>query len=279
MAFEGGPSSPFYSGFPVGNTSIGTIASGVFGQQSQLDMAGPVNYVNSGMTICGWVKTIGLGNTGNGAIWNQVSDTGGGFGLIFGAPGNNELDYQWGQNLPASGFTTGLLIPTNEWTFIALVISTNSTPDTNATVYVGSHSTGLHSATDSTAINGDLIANGADVAALALGRSAVSAAEHGTPYTTSTADFSSVAVFYRALSPQTITNLYAAGAAGVSLTGVPDPSIQGNLLLTYPVGNLQSAPAVQGPYTPVLDTNSNPVISPYSVPMTNQDYFFRVSQP
>jgi hypothetical protein len=271
MVFQGGPNSPFYSGFPANNTSIETMASYIFQQQSQLNMAGPGNYPNSGMTICGWINTPGLGSTGNGAIWNQVSDTGGGFGLLFGAAGNNELDYQWGPNLPASGFTSGLIIPTNEWTFIALVVSTNSTPDTNATIYVGSHSTGLGSATDSTAINGDIIAGGSDVSILALGRSPISAAENGNPYTTSTAGFSSVAVFYSALSPQAITNLYAVGARGVSLYGVPDPSIHGNILLTYPAGTLQQANVVQGPYTDVPGA-----ATPYSVPMSNSTSFFKV---
>jgi hypothetical protein len=271
MAFMGGPNSPFYSGFPANNTSIETIATGVFQAQSQLNMAGPGSYPNSGMTICGWINTPGLGSSGNGVIWNQVSDTAGGFGLLFGTGGNNELDYQWGQNLPASGFTSGLLIPTNEWTFIALVISTNSTPDTNATIYVGAHSTGLASITDSTAINGDTIANGSDVSLLALGRSAISAADNGTPYTTSTAKFSSVAVFYSALSPQTITNLYVAGAKGVALQGVPDPSVHGNILLTYPVGTLQQANVVQGPYTDVPGATT-----PYSVPETNSSSFFKV---
>ena len=271
MAFPGGPNSPFYSGFPANNTSIETIALGGFQQQSRLTMAGPGNFPNSGMTICGWINTPGLGSAGNGAIWNQVSDTGGGFGLIFGAGGNNELDYQWGQNLPTSGFTSGLTIPTNEWTFIALVISTNSTPDTNATIYVGSHSTGLGSAIDSTAINGDVINSGSDVSSLTLGRSAVSSAENGNPFTTSTAQFSSVAVFYSALSPQTITNLYIAGAKGVSLQGVPDPFIHGNILLTYPVGTLQQANIVQGPYTDVLGATT-----PYSVPMNSSNSFFKV---
>ena len=270
MAFPSGPNSPFYSGFPANNTAIETRPLG-FQQQSPLNMAALGNYPNSGMTICGWINTPGFGSTGNGAIWNQVSDTGGGFGLLFAADGNNDVGYQWGPNPPASGFTSGLVIPTNEWTFIALVISTNSSPDTNATIYVGAHSTGLGSATDSTAINGDTIANGSDVSSLTLGRSAISSAENGNPFTTSLAQFSSVAVFYSALSPQTITNLYLIGAKGVSLQGVPDPLIQGNILLTYPLGTLQQANAVQGPYTDVPGA-----ITPYSVPMTNSASFFKV---
>ena len=280
MAFLGGPDSPFYSGFPANNTSIETIATGTVGRQSQMNMAALGNYPNAGMTICGWVNTPGLGSSGNGVIWNQVSDTGGGFGLLFGTGGNNEIDYQWGQNGPVSGFTSGLSMPTNEWTFIALVISTNLTPadisdsitaDTNATIYVGAHSTGLGSVTDSTAINGDIINSGSSVSSLTLGRSAVSAADNGVPYTTSTAEFSSVAVFYSALSPQTITNLYVIGAKGVSLLGTPDPLIHGNILLTYPQGTLQQANVVQGPYTDVPGATT-----PYSIPETNSTGFFKV---
>jgi hypothetical protein len=59
------------------------------------------------------------------------------------------------------------------------------------------------------------------------------------------------------------------------VAGAPDPSFPGNLLLNYPLGNLQSADQVQGPYTDVLDGGSLPVVSPYSVPMTNAASFFR----
>jgi hypothetical protein len=276
MAFPSGPNSPFYSGFPAANTSIETFLD----VKSRLNMAGPGNYPNTGMTICGWVNTPALGTAGDGIIFNLVSDTGGGFGLLFGSGGNNECDYQWGPNLPLSGFASGLIIPTNEWTFVALVVSTNLTAadnnnsitaDTNVTVYVGSHSGGFGSATDSTALNGSTIANGSSVTTLALGRTTVSSSENGSFYAASTSEFSSVAVFYSALSPQAITNLYVVGAKGVSLYGVPDPTVKGNILLTYPVGTLQQANVVQGPYTDVPGA-----ATPYSVPMTNSSSFFQV---
>ena len=277
MNFLGGPSSPFYSGFPVANTAIQTITDG---SASRLNMAGPGSYPNTGMTMCGWVNTPVLGTAGDGIILNVVSDTGGSFGLIFGAASDNECDYQWGPNLPASGFTSGLIIPTNEWTFVAIVVSTNLTAadlsasvtaDTNVTVYVGSHSGGLGSATDSTALDGSTIASGTSATILALGRSTYSSSENNNFYAASTATFSSVAVFYSALSPQAITNLYITGARGVSLYGVPDPVVKGNLLLTYPVGVLQEASVVQGPYTDVSGATT-----PFSVPMAGSSSFFMV---
>ena len=56
--------------------------------------------------------------------------------------------------------------------------------------------------------------------------------------------------FYSALSAQTITKLYLAGA-GLYLNESPDPNTAGNLLLNYPLGTLQGATTVTGPYTDV----------------------------
>jgi hypothetical protein len=58
-----------------------------------------------------------------------------------------------------------------------------------------------------------------------------------------------------------------------SLTGVPDPNIQGNLLLVYPApySMLQESTNVSGPYTDVFGA-----ASPLSIPMTNSQEFFRL---
>jgi hypothetical protein len=271
--FLSGVSSPGYPGFPANNTSIETVQ----GRASQLNMSTLPAYTNSGMTICGWVYTPTTGTGGYGVIFNLPSDTANGFGLVFG--GGNELDYQWGNGAATSG--SGLIIPSAEWTFVALVITTNLSPtdisdsitaDTNATLYIGSHSVGFNSTTYSTATTGDLIQNNnASQAPLALGRTTVSSSENGGWYATSTAQFNGVAVFYSALSAQTITNLYLTGA-GLYLSGVPDVNTAGNLLLTYPLGTLQDSTNVAGPYT---DTAGLPA-SPDSVPMTDPQHFYRL---
>jgi hypothetical protein len=270
--FTNGASSPSYPGFPANNTTIETVQ----GRASQLDTPALPVYTNNGMTICGWVYTPTIGTSGYGVIFNLPSDTANGYGLVFG--GGNELDYQWGNGATAA---SGLLIPSGEWTFVALVISTNLTQadigssitaDTNATVYIGSHSVGFASVQYSTALTGDNIGNNnASLAELALGRTTTSSSEHGGWNTTSTAAFNGVAVFYSALSAQTITNLYLKGA-GLYLSGVPDVNTAGNLLLTYPLGTLQESTNVTGPYTDV----SGPPLSPDSVPMTDPKHFYRV---
>lgn len=208
--FLSGVSSPGYPGFPANNTSIETVQ----GRASQLNTPALPLYTDSGMTICGWVYTPTTGTSGDGLIFNLPSDTSSGYGLVFGS--GNELDYQWGNGAASS--PSGLIIPSAEWTFVALVISTNLTQqditnsitsDTNATLYVGSPSGGFTSKTYSTAFTGDtFINNNSSVAPLVLGRTTISASENGAWYATSTVQFNDVAVLYSALSSQTISNIY-----------------------------------------------------------------------
>ena len=275
--FLTGPSSPDYPGFPSVNSGIQVRANF---QASRLNMANPVNFPNTGMTICGWVRTP-TGATANGLIFDLVSDTAGGYGLVFN--GANTVGYQWGQNPPASGFNSGVSFNNNEWTFVALVVSTNLTQadldnsitsDTNATIYVGAPSIGLTRAIDSTALNsGDLIGSGTSAGTLALGRTASAASDNGSFYQQNNVAFNGVAVFYSTLSPQTITNLYLK-SAGLGLFETADPNTVGNLLLTYPLGTLQSASAVSGPYAPIIGATS-----PWSITPSQPQQFYRVVYP
>jgi hypothetical protein len=211
-------------------------------------------------------------------MFDLVSDTAGGFGLVF--DGANTVSYQWGANPPASGFAGGTF-NTNEWTFVALVVSTNLTSDdlansitsdTNATIYVGAPSIGLLSATDSSTLTGDNIGSGTSASAFTLGRIASAASDNGSFYQANTVAFNSIAIFYSALSPQGITNLYLAGVGDLlPLVASSDPNVSGNILLTYPVGTLQVSTALPGNFTDVPGASS-----PWSVPTSGQAAFFRV---
>ena len=292
MTFAGGPAGLGFYGFPTTNTSIGTIRGT---GPSRLNLKSPVNYVNNGMTIVGWVYAPGYGGGGNeynalfpqsyGMIFSLANDVGQGFGLFFGdniangagpglANGNgSEVDYQWGTTAPPT-FNSGLFMNTNEWTFVALVISTNSAPDTNATIYIGSESLGLTSTNDSTAATGDEISGGSSLAPLVLGRNTFSGSENQAfPYLGTTSSYNGVAVFYSALSPNAIANLFLSGV-GLHLQGGRDPSIPGNLLLNWSYGYLQSSVNVAGPYLNVPGTTNG---IPYSIPITGNSQFYRLS--
>lgn len=277
MFFVDGPTNPAFLGFSSTNTAIETRPN----IPSRLNLGNPGTFSNTGMTICGWVNTPGLLNA-NGLIFNLVSDTAGGFGLQAGANNGaqNQISYQWGQ----TSVPSGLYFNPGEWTFIALVVSTNLTQadldnsittDTNAIVYVGQPSLGLLAFTNSTALQGTLMPGGTSASPLVLGRTTVGFSENGSFVAVNDAQFNSVAVFYKALSDATITNLYSAGVIGVpdyTLSAVRDQVTPGNIRLTWTSGTLQEATAVSGPYTDVAGSPT----SPYSVPMTGTQHYYRL---
>lgn len=274
--FPPGPQPSDYVGFPLGNTAIETPVSGGNGP---LNTPALPNYTNGGMTICGWIYTPTFGNN-SGLIYSLPSDTTAGYGLTISS--GNELNYGWGGG---DRLGSGLIVPSATWTFVALVISTNLnqydmdnsiTSDTNATLYIGSLSTGgIATYSDNTAQTGDRIFNGTSPAVLALGRTTQSSSENGGHNTESNVRFNDVSVFYKALSAQTITNLYNAGGVQLILSAIPDPGTPGNLLLTWPTGTLQEATVVTGPYMDV----AGPPSSPYSVPMTDVQHYYRLRNP
>src|SRR5208282_787162 len=150
---------------------------------------------------------------------------------------------------------------------VALVISSDGT---TATLYLGAHSLGLQSSVDDVTSSGDLITSTNTATPLVLARSIYSYWEDAhNAYGGNVSAYSDVTVYYNALSASAITNLYVTGAGLIA--GMADPNTPGNMLITYPIGVLQSAPAVGGPYTDVVGANT-----PYSTPMSGSQKFFRV---
>jgi hypothetical protein len=78
-----------------------------------------------------------------------------------------------------------------------------------------------------------------------------------------------------------VTNLFgglASSTATLTVTGGPvnleSQTIGGQLVLTWPTGTLQSAPAIFGPYTDVSGATS-----PYSLDTSNEQQYFRIRIP
>ena len=248
-------------------------------------MASLPRYTND-MTICGWIRVtnspashaiIYSMNGGN----NGPNTFGWGYGLTFGNAttdihGNPtaELTYNWRVDnfTAASPFASGLAVPVDEWTFVAVTIDPAGT---NATLYMGSHSTGFQTSVDDTNVTSDVISGvTGSTAPIVLGRSPYSFYEQGNGSANggNNIAFNDVAVFYKALSATTVSNLYVLGAGipVLTLVGVRDPGVPGNMLLTWTLGTLQGAVTVTGPYT---DVSGSPT-SPYSVPMTDATHFY-----
>jgi hypothetical protein len=77
---------------------------------------------------------------------------------------------------------------------------------------------------------------------------------------------SDVAVFYSALTPTNINQIYLAAVSELITT----TNANGSLVLSWPVGTLQAAGNVSGVYT-----NVPGAISPYTVPNNSPQKFYR----
>ena len=230
---------------------------------------------SANMTFTMWV------NTGGGC--QLLADNG--YGNEYGLQNNNgNVQFSWGGydslgNKTNVLWNSGLAVPPNTWTFVALVVQ-----PTQATVYVGTSKISLASVASGPIldVNGGAETNSdsntmgdtAGLTPLAVGRNPLPWAE-GNPasqWASSYGDWSDVAIFYQALTPQQIQNLYLAGV-GILIQGTPDGA--GNLVLNwFPGFTLQQANNVQGPYTDISEATP-----PYSVPITGTGaVFYRVKQ-
>lgn len=193
-----------------------------------------------------------------------------GYGNAYGLENNSgNLQFDWGG---VTSWNSGLSVPANTWTFVALVVE-----PTQATIYIGTNvvsnlvsaqQTGL-TISDSTTL-GDT----SGLTPLAVARNPWPWAEggNGAPWASMTGTWSDVAIYYQSLTPTQIQNLYLAGV-GYQLQGASDGA--GNLVLNWigGVGSvLQQANTVDGPYTDI-----GAATPPYSVPLTGTgNKFYRV---
>jgi hypothetical protein len=216
------------------------------------------------MTIAFWVNNAG-------AQMCTMNAYGNGYGL---RNESGELVFNWaslGAPSGGGGLDTGLALTDTNWTFVAMVVSTNEAilyMGTNNSLLVSSDMTGLDLPTSDAA--GDTAGNYPP----GLGRIEWPYSEDGAGfgYNTMTGTWSDVVIFNYVLSPSAITNLYLSGV-GQAIYAAPDGL--GNLIMQWnPAFTLQQANAVTGPWADVGGTPT----PPYSVPITSGIKFYRVRQ-
>ena len=100
-----------------------------------------LNLNNNVVTITAWVNPNGYQNSGPGILYSRANSTVSGF--AFG--GANELAYTWNADPATYTYSSGLLVPTNQWTYVALVVE-----PTRARLYMITNGV-LSGATNSTA--------------------------------------------------------------------------------------------------------------------------------
>jgi hypothetical protein len=167
------------------------------------------------------------------------------------------LGYTWNNNSAATyGFVSGLLIPTNQWSFVAVVIS-----PTNAILYLINGTT-VRTATNTLAHTSDVFGNNWQI-----GHDDNSGNNNGTRTFNGIID--EVAVYLRSLSPTDVLDVYSAG--GIPLTTLNIQLLGGGVVLTWPQGTLQQADLVTGPYSNVTGATS-----PYTNSPALGQKFYRV---
>ncbi len=146
-AFNGilGPLPPVFAKFETNNAALGTTAATTASYATAPFGSLSTNTV----TMTMWVCPTGALDDYTGLLVNRNSGVAGGFGYTGG-----QIGYTWNNNSANTyNFRSGLVPPTNVWSFVALVV----TP-TNAIVYM-INTNGAFSATNELAHTADVFGN------------------------------------------------------------------------------------------------------------------------
>ncbi|HUI06164.1 MAG TPA: LamG-like jellyroll fold domain-containing protein [Verrucomicrobiae bacterium] len=211
-----GPRNPPFAGFEANNTAMQLN----YAANSILTMPA-FNLNTNTVTITGWINPNGSQADAAGLVFCRGGTGNTVAGLNFPSGGGNELRYTW--NNDRFGVSTGLVVPTNQWSFFALVV----TP-TGATVYLGTNGI-LNSFTDSVSLPVQAFA-----APLLIGSDPASG---GRLYN---GQIDEVALYNRSLTPIQVQQLYSGGAGcpgGPSITNQPSgQTVLNGLAATFAVG-------------------------------------------
>ncbi len=94
------------------------------------DLDLPTNTVNVNVTISMWIDPLTTPTVDAGLFYNRGGGTGGAAGFGF-ANDQGQLGYNWDNTAGSYNYNSGLTPPTNTWSFVSLVVTTNS-----ATIYL-----------------------------------------------------------------------------------------------------------------------------------------------
>jgi hypothetical protein len=215
---------------------------------------------SASMSFAAWIYPVGQGGSNQvksaGIIFNRSSTAS---GLCFNSDGY-QLGYNWNNDGATYGHASGLVPPTNQWSFVAVVV----TP-TNATLYLY-NTNGL-----ATNVNVNAHAPSSFTGETRIG----SDAQPGEIRNFNGKIEQAVAFNY-SLNPNQIAQVYTNGS-GMPLVSYPtnanltiaSPS-PGNLQLNWTAGTLEETTNLAGPWT------TNPATPPYTVPTTAPQKFYRI---
>lgn len=244
-----GPRPPTYAGFDASNFGIET-----FPDTANSYATAPVGSLSTNtVTFTAWLYPNGPQPAWAGLLVNRNGGVAGGFNM------NDQqmLGYTWNNNNANTwGFASGLVIPSNQWSFVAVSISPS-----NAVLYLINANT-LATATNTVAHSADVFGNN-----WRIGHDAQDGATATTRVFNGIID--EVALYMRTLSLSEIEQLYVAGGYPLPVTLTIQPA-GANVIITWPQGTLMEATNILGPWT------TNSASSPYTTPASGNNKFYRV---
>jgi hypothetical protein len=248
-----GPRPPAFPGFEPTNNAVQTFVSTLNSYVSVPFGSLGTNNV----TFTAWVYPIGSQESWSGLLITRGNGIGGGMGYNT----QQMLDYTWNNNSSATyNFVSGLVIPSNQWSLIAMVVY----PD-KAILYLGTNSV-LRSATNVLAHTSDVFGNNWQIGHDNNG---------GNATRTFNGYIDEVAVFTQSITPARLAAYYQAALQGgvvVTNSGVSPNTLQftsvnavsGHVVLQWlGGGTLQEATNLLGPWV-TSPFQGNPVIAPIS---------------
>ena len=240
-----GVTNPPFIGFEATNTAVQTY-NGTAGSY----VTAPLGSLSTNtVTFTAWVYPIGDQASFTGLLMTR-GGTEGGFGYTTG----NQLGYTWNNNNANTwGYASGLVIPPEQWSFVAVVVM-----PTNAILYLYNAST-ASSATNAITHSSDVFGGN-----WRIGDDAT-----GNPARTFNGVIDEVALFLRSLTPAEVQQLYLAGGLPLPITLNIQQS-GADVILTWPQGTLLEANDVTGPWT------TNNAASPFTNSPSGAKKFYRV---
>ncbi len=207
-----------------------------------------INMTLSNATLLCWIYPNGSQNNSEGLVFSRGSTVN---GINYGAL--DEMTYTW-NNAPATyDWTSGLAIPTNTWSFLALV-----TTPSNAVAYV------FNTSSQASATNA--VANPA--VAITAGFSIGADPQTSTLSTRIfNGEMDEVAVFDYALTPAQLSQIYSIAPTGLSLAIQQSGT---NIIVRWPFGALFESTSVNGPWTQVSGA-----ASPYTTTASGRQVFYQ----
>jgi hypothetical protein len=217
-------------------------------------MIPPLGVTVSNVTIAAWIyKAVPAEGSDTAIYYHRGANV---FGLSVTpdpTSGADTLRYTWNGSF---SFATGLILPTNKWALVTMVI----TP-TKASLYL-QDDTGLRS-TNNTAAHPSATFSATNYVGWDTAGGLLARRWNGM--------IDELMIFNRALSPSEVNALYLGVPGNVTLSILPSGN---NVVVTWSSGTLLEATNITGPWS----TNST-ATSPYTAPLDSTQKFYRVQIP